>query len=237
MSTVIQSGTVYLYSPANPVNPNPVDAQTLILAQQGTASTLDEAVATFFDQGSLIVTKTISGNGAPFHGVITITVVCNGVTLDPFIIPVGTVTNVSQTYGPLQTPQVCTVTETGDGASPPGVTVVVTGSGQTVTVPQNTDPNDSETATIGDVYTAEPGSLVGPQGLPGRRGRPAGPGHHHHRLRTGLPDHGHHPRRPDRALRQPHRHPRRRRVCTVTRVGWATSPAPSRHCASNRPRR
>ena len=105
------------------------------------------------------MTKTISGNGAPFHGTITITVICNGVTLDPFVIPPGTAASVSQTYGPLQTPQACSVTETGDGASPPGVTVVVTGSGQTVVIPQNTDPSDSVTATIGDVYTAEPGSL------------------------------------------------------------------------------
>ena len=78
VSTVIQSGTVYLYTPENPVNPNPPEAQTLILAQQGTVSTLDEAQATFFDQGSLIVTKTISGNGAPFHGTITIRSSANG---------------------------------------------------------------------------------------------------------------------------------------------------------------
>jgi hypothetical protein len=159
VSTLIQSGNVYLYSPANPANPNPVEAQTLILAQQGTATTLDEAQATFFDQGSLIVTKTISGDGAPFHGTITITVVCPTLVNETMIIPAGTATNVSQTFGPFPTPLACSVTETGDGASPPGVTVVVTGSGQTVVIPQNTDPSDSVTATIGDVYTAQPGSL------------------------------------------------------------------------------
>jgi hypothetical protein len=160
VSTIIQTGSVYLYAPANPANPQPPDAQTLIIAQQGTVSTLDDQPAEFFDQGSLVVTKEISGEGAPFRGTITIDVNCPSLINETITIPPGATSPVSQTFGPFRTPFACTVTETADGADPPNVTVVVTGSPQTVLIPQNNDPNDSVTATIGDVYSAEPGSLT-----------------------------------------------------------------------------
>jgi hypothetical protein len=158
-SAVVPTGNVFLYQPADPNNPDPPAAQKLILAQQGTFTATAFAEGTYFDVGSLIVDKTIAGGAAGQQGEIRISVVCNGVAQPEWVIPAGATGDVSQTFGPIRTPSACLITETVDGSSA-GVSVVVVGSGQTVVLPANNDPNDTVTAELSDTYELVPGELV-----------------------------------------------------------------------------
>ena len=84
-----------------PLRPQPAGllaAQKLILAQTGVVRTDVQAQATLALPGSLTVTKTIGGAAAGQQGEIRIDVSCNGVGLDPFIIPAGTTGTPIQTY-------------------------------------------------------------------------------------------------------------------------------------------
>jgi hypothetical protein len=158
-SAVVPTGNVFIYQPENPTNPSPPAAQKLILAQQGTFTAQASAQGAYFDTGSLIVEKAILGGAAGQQGEIRITVVCNGVAQPEWVIPPGATGDVSQTFGPIRTPSACLITETVDGSSA-SVSVVVVGSGQTVVLPSNTDPNDTVTAELSDTYELVPGELV-----------------------------------------------------------------------------
>jgi len=84
---------------------------------------------------SLYVTKTIAGPLAGQQGPVTIQVVCNGTAFPDFNIAGGTgAGSYSQSFGPVPPGSLCTVTETADGATTT-VTAIVSGSGQTVTIP------------------------------------------------------------------------------------------------------
>jgi Domain of unknown function (DUF5979)/Thioester domain len=109
-----------------------------------------------FVPGSLVVRKTIAGPGAGMQGEVTVHTVCNGKALNPdFVIPAGTPTgDQSKQYDGIRAGSKCTVTETADGHTS-AVSVVVEGSGQTVTVPAG---NIVE-ADISDTYGLVSGQL------------------------------------------------------------------------------
>ncbi|MGA8719162.1 MAG: thioester domain-containing protein [Solirubrobacteraceae bacterium] len=106
--------------------------------------------------GQLEVTKSITGPLAGQQGPIVIHTVCNGTALSPdLVIPPGATGDHSQMYSNIPTPASCVVTETVDGATST-VSVVVTGSPDTVTIP----PGGSGSAQITDTYGSAPGSLL-----------------------------------------------------------------------------
>ena len=107
--------------------------------------------------GSLVVSKLIGGDGAGQQGVVTIHTVCGGTALSPdLVIPANSPADTyTQEYDDIPANSSCTVTESDDGSNA-FVSVVVTGSGQTVTVPAG----GTATADLSDDYTLIPGSLV-----------------------------------------------------------------------------
>jgi hypothetical protein len=109
-----------------------------------------------FVPGSLLVRKTIAGPGAGQQGEIRIHTVCNGNALTPdFVIPAGAPAGEqTKQYDRIRVPAKCTVTETADGHTG-AVSVVVEGSGQTVSVPAG----DVVEADISDTYGLLPGQL------------------------------------------------------------------------------
>ena len=109
-----------------------------------------------FVPGSLLVRKTIGGPAAGQQGEITIHTVCDGTALTPdFVIPAGTPAGDQiHQYDRIPAPATCTVTETADGHTS-AVSVVVDGSGQTVSVPAG----GLATAEIADSYGLRPGQL------------------------------------------------------------------------------
>ena len=111
---------------------------------------------TYHFVGSLLVRKTIAGPAAGRQGPITIHTVCDGIALTPdFVIPAGAPAgDQTKQYDRITAPATCAVTETADGHTGT-VTVVVEGSGQTVTVP----PGDVVEADISDTYGLVPGQL------------------------------------------------------------------------------
>jgi hypothetical protein len=109
-----------------------------------------------YDVGSLIVNKTITGDGAGQQGAITISVTCGETTEPDFVIPAGTPAGtVFQEYTGILAGTVCTVTETANGATGT-VTVDTTGSPQAITI----GANGSGTANLTDTASLVPGSLV-----------------------------------------------------------------------------
>ena len=103
--------------------------------------------ATLTLPGSLTVTKTIGGAAAGQQGEIRIDVSCNGVGLDPFIIPAGTTGTPSHTYDGLLAGSTCTITETTDGSTATiGVVTVPAG-------PATISPGSTVPAAISDEYT------------------------------------------------------------------------------------
>ncbi len=106
--------------------------------------------------GQLEVTKSIAGPLAGQQGQIVIHTVCNGTALSPdLIIPPGATGDHSQMYSNIPTPASCVSTETVDGATS-AVSVVVTGSPDSVTIPAG----GSGAAHITDTYGSAPGSLL-----------------------------------------------------------------------------
>ena len=140
----VPTGNVYLYDHNSP---GLLAAQKLILAQTGEVRTDVQAQATLALPGSLTVTKTIGGAAAGQQGEIRIDVSCNGVGLDPFIIPAGTTGTPSNTYDNLLAGSTCTITETTDGSTATiGVVTVPAG-------PATISPGSTVPAAISDEYT------------------------------------------------------------------------------------
>jgi hypothetical protein len=144
-AAVVPSGNVYLYDGNSP---GITAAQKLILAAPGVVSTTVSAAAQLTLPGSLTVTKTIGGSAAGQQGEIHIDVSCNGVGLEPFIIPAGTTGTPSKTYDNLLAGSTCTITETADGSTATiGVVTVPAG-------PATISPGTTVPAAVSDEYTA-----------------------------------------------------------------------------------
>ena len=130
------------------------DGQEVTIPSGGSATV--QITDTYHFVGSLLVRKTIAGPGAGQQGEIRIHSVCNGTALTPdFVIPAGTPAgDQTQQYDRIPVPATCTVTETADGHTST-VSVVVEGSGQTVSVPAG----HIVEADISDTYGLVPGQL------------------------------------------------------------------------------
>ncbi len=134
--------------PLRPATPQGLlAAQKLILAQTGVVRTDVQAQATLALPGSLTVTKTIDGAAAGQQGEIRIDVSCNGVGLDPFIIPAGTTGTPSHTYDGLLAGSTCTITETTDGSTATIGVVTVPADPATIS------PGSTVPAAVSDEYT------------------------------------------------------------------------------------
>ncbi|MGH3427853.1 MAG: DUF5979 domain-containing protein, partial [Mycobacteriales bacterium] len=127
--------------------------------ESGKTETVD-ITDTYSFVGSLLVRKTIAGPAAGQEGPITIHSECDGTALTPdFVIPAGTPAgDQTMLYNDIPVPSTaganCTVTETADGHTST-VTVVVTGSGQSV----NISPGEIAEADISDTYGLAAGQL------------------------------------------------------------------------------
>jgi hypothetical protein len=112
---------------------------------------------TYHEFGSLLVSKTIAGPAAGQQGSITIHTVCDGTALTPdYVIDAGAPAGepTPMQYDEIPAPAKCTVTETADGHTG-AVSVVVDGSGQTVSV----GVGKIAQADILDTYGLAPGQL------------------------------------------------------------------------------
>ncbi len=110
-----------------------------------------------FTFGSLLVRKTITGPGAGQQGEITIHTECNGTALTPdFVIDPRTPAGEQfKRYDEIPAGADCIVTETADGHTS-AVSVVVEGSGQTVSVPAG----GVVEAYLSDAFGLVPGQLA-----------------------------------------------------------------------------
>ncbi len=127
--------------------------QTVSISPNGTASAV---VTDSYSQvpGSLVVTKDIRGPAAGDQGPVAVAVSCDDGTVGSFDIATRVTGPQSKTFRGIQAGSDCKVTETADGSTST-VDVIVTGDGQTVTVPADGTAN----ATIIDSYTHANGSL------------------------------------------------------------------------------
>ncbi|MDM7990418.1 thioester domain-containing protein [Arthrobacter sp. zg-Y877] len=130
-------------------------AVTIVSGTTATAAVTDTYT---FTPGTLVVTKTNTGEAAGAQDEVTISVVCtlDGATvLDTTVtIPEGTITPEAAEFPDLAAGTSCTVTETVDGSTA-AVAVTVTGEG-TVTVPAA----GSVTAALANDYTFTTGTLA-----------------------------------------------------------------------------
>ncbi len=107
----VPRGNVYLHSG------DPTANQRLIISDDARLTSTASATAQFVPAGSLVINKIIAGDGAQRQGQITILTTCAGTTLDPFVIPAGTVpSTLTKTYNGLTIGASCTIAETGDGS-------------------------------------------------------------------------------------------------------------------------
>ncbi|MCQ1987893.1 thioester domain-containing protein [Arthrobacter sp. zg-Y844] len=130
-------------------------AVTIVSGTTVTAAVTDTYT---FTPGTLVVTKTNTGEAAGAQGEVTISVVCtlDGTTVvdTTVTIPAGTITPEAAEFPDLEAGTSCTVTETVDGSSE-AVAVTVTGEG-TVTVPAAS----SVTVALTNDYTFTTGTLA-----------------------------------------------------------------------------
>jgi uncharacterized protein DUF5979/fibronectin-binding protein len=106
--------------------------------------------------GSLLLSKTISGPSAGKQGAVTIDVTCGATTFPTFVISAGTKAGTFiRPIDGIAAGSTCTVTETNDGSTST-VVVTVTGANQSVAVPAGT----VVPVEIDDIYSDGPGSLI-----------------------------------------------------------------------------
>jgi TQXA domain-containing protein len=133
-------------------------AQPVTIPANGTATITITDAYDVPAPGSLIVHKTIGGEGAGKQGPVTIHVVCDETPdkLTPdWVIPAGSPAGtLSKTYENIPAGAVCTVTEIANGTNS-SVTVQTSGSPATKTVLTGSSP----TAELNDEYSLLPGSL------------------------------------------------------------------------------
>ena len=124
--------------------------------------------------GELTVTKTITGPAAGQQGAITISVTCGAAALPDFVIPGGTSAGtLARSYAGVAAGSICTVTETGNGASST-VLAVTEGSPQTVDI----SADGTGVANLTDTYSNAPipvGSLTVTKDITGPAAGQQGP--------------------------------------------------------------
>ena len=129
------------------------DQVTVSAGGAATASLTD----TYSDNpGTFVVSKTIAGPAAGRQGEITIISTCDGVQLEPFVIPAGKdAGEVTRTYTGIAAGADCSAVETVDGHTDT-VGVESAGGKESVVVPAN----GTATEKLADTYSDEEGSLI-----------------------------------------------------------------------------
>jgi hypothetical protein len=106
--------------------------------------------------GTFVVSKTIAGPAAGRQGEITIISTCDGVQLEPFVIPQGKdAGEVTRTYTGIAAGAGCSAVETVDGHTDT-LGVESAGGKESVVVPAN----GTATEKLADTYSDEEGSLI-----------------------------------------------------------------------------
>jgi hypothetical protein len=123
-TATVPSGNVYLYDGETYGVPA---AQKLILAKSASVATRAKATASYYDTGSLLVTKSLAGAGAQQRGEVVLEVSCTDGTEESFVVPAGEQPR-SGGYliDDLPAGTLCTVTEPSSGGNA-AVTVTVAG--------------------------------------------------------------------------------------------------------------
>ena len=148
----VPTGSVYLYDGATPG----VDtAQKLILADTRELSSAASATASFFEVGSLTVTKSIEGPAAGGQDEVVISIDCGPGYQFTFNIPAESTGTASETFTDIPAGRVCTIAEPTNGTNA-SVAVSTTIVPTAVTIPSGT----AATATVTDTYTFTSGTLV-----------------------------------------------------------------------------
>ncbi|MEZ3159755.1 thioester domain-containing protein [Microbacterium sp. BWT-B31] len=146
-SATIAGGTAFLFTKGAGA------AQKLILGRNATLTASAEATATFVPFGSLVVDKTIAGEGAGLQGEVVLHVSYPGFEQD-FVIPAGTAGPTTMLIERVPLGTVVTITEPADGSSV-GLSVEVTGLRQVLV-----DTAEGAHADVVNTYTRQYGSLV-----------------------------------------------------------------------------
>ena len=147
----VPTGNVYLYDGSTA---GTTAAQKLILAATRQLTSGATAQASFYEFGSLSVTKAIAGEAAGSQGAVVISIDCGAGNQFTFDVPAGTTGAPSQTFTSIPVGSTCTITEPTDGSSTsvsvtadlPGPVTIVSGA--------------TSTATVTDTYDFTPGTLV-----------------------------------------------------------------------------
>jgi hypothetical protein len=122
--------------------------------------------------GSLLLSKTISGPSAGQQGAVTIDVTCGTTTFAPFVIPARTKAGTfTHSVDRIPANSTCTVTETSDGSSSTVVVTVTGGEQKNISVLTGT----VVPVEIDNVYSDGPGSLVVTKTLTGPAAGQQGP--------------------------------------------------------------
>ncbi|MBP3037062.1 thioester domain-containing protein [Arthrobacter sp. zg-ZUI100] len=140
------------------VQVSPTIVPTAVTIPSGSTATATVTDTYTFTPGTLVVTKTNTGEADGAQGEVTISVLCtlNGATVvdTTITIPEGTLTPEAAEFPNLAAGTSCTVTETATGETT-AVSVEVTGEG-TVTIPVA----GSATVALTNTYTFNPGTLA-----------------------------------------------------------------------------
>ncbi|MBP3044048.1 thioester domain-containing protein [Arthrobacter sp. zg-ZUI227] len=151
-TVTVPTGNVYLYDGATPG----LDAaQKLILADTRELSSAASATATFYEVGSLTVTKSIEGPAAGSQGAVVISIDCGPGYQFTFNIDAESTGASSETFTDIPAGTACTITEPTNGTTA-SVQVSTTIVPTVVTIPSGS----TATATVTDTYTFTPGTLV-----------------------------------------------------------------------------
>ncbi|WAP51067.1 thioester domain-containing protein [Arthrobacter sp. ATA002] len=148
----VPTGNVFLYDGATS---GVTAAQKLILAATQELSANATASASFFETGSLQVTKNIAGAAAGSQGEVVISVDCGSGYQFTFTVDAGATGSVtSETFADIPVGTTCTITEPTNGSST-SVSVLTDLPG-----PQTITAGSTVTATVTDTYTFTPGTLA-----------------------------------------------------------------------------
>ena len=147
----VPTGNVYLYDGATSGTST---AQKLILAATRNLTSNANAAASFFEVGSLTVTKTIAGEASGSQGAVEISIDCGTGYQLTFNIDAAATGSLSETFNEIPAGSTCTITEPTNGSST--TVAVTTGLPDPVTITAGT----TAAATVTDTYTFVPGTLV-----------------------------------------------------------------------------
>jgi hypothetical protein len=152
-TATVPSGNVYLYDGGTYGVPT---AQKLILAKAATVAARAKVTASYYETGSLLVTKSLAGAGVQQRGEVVLEVSCNDGTQQSFVVPAGQQPQAGgYLVDALPAGTVCTVTEPSAGGNA-AVTVTITGLPQQ---PVLIAAGGQAAVDVTNIYTQNAGAL------------------------------------------------------------------------------